>query len=326
MAHMILENDNMFSVNETPWHGLGVVLPNSPGIDEALQISGLDWQVRTLGLTAHQPSVAGKITRTTLPLTGFRALQRSDTAEVFTVVSSNYQVLQNSEAFEVFRPMVESGDITLETAGSLNNGRRVWILAKVTGAKDAEIQDGDIVKPFVLLSNSHDGTQAVRFGFTPVRVVCNNTLTMAEGSQASKLIRVRHRGNLTGQMDLLRETLDLGAAGFRATVKQYRKLAKARVVKEEDMRKYIRLALDINEDKSNTPRENSVIQVILNGKGLGVRGEGVTLWDLYNGVNEWGLYHRGRTDDARLNSMWFADGYAMDQRALQTAIEWAKAA
>jgi len=325
MAHMIEQHDNMFSVGETPWHGLGKVLENAPGINEALEVSGLGWQVRTLDLTAHQPVIPGQVTRTKLHLPEFKALQRTDTQEVFTVVSSQYKVLQNNEAFDVFRPLVDAGDITLETAGSLQNGRKVWVLARITAAKDGEVKPGDVVKPFVMLSNSHDGTQAVRLGFTPIRVVCHNTLTLAHQDKKSQLVRVFHRGDLTGSLETLRDTLNLGAQEFQATIKQYRKLAKQNV-SEADIRKYIRLVLALPEEMDKpTHRENSIIQVLLNGKGVALRKDqsDITWWDLYNSVNEWGLYHRGRTADARLNSMWFADGYTRDQFALQTALKLA---
>ena len=327
MAHMIEQNDNLFSVGETPWHGLGVVLPEAPSIDEALEISGLNWNVRTLDLTAKQPHIPGQLSRGLVHLPDYKALQREDTEEIFTVVSSQYTVLQNTEAFNVFRPLVESGELTLETAGSLNNGRRVWILAKVTGSKEAQVQSGDKVKLYTLLSNSHDGSQAVRFGFCDVRVVCNNTLTGAHADSASKLIKLYHRGDLTGAIENLRETMDLKTTEFKANIRQYKELAKSKIVNPEDLQKYVKivLGLPLEELDKTTPREALILQVLYQGKGATIRKnpEDVTWWDAYNAVNEWGLYHRGYTADSRLNSMWFADGYSRDHLALETAMKFA---
>lgn len=324
MAHEIMENDQMFSVKKTPWHGLGIVLPEAPGIDEALEISGLNWEVRTLPLNAKQPSIPGKITRTTIPVNAHRAIQRVDTGEIFTVVSRRYVPLQNVDAFNLFRPLVESGDIELETAGSLQNGRKVWLLARISGESDMEVKDGDTVKPFVMLSNAHDGSNAVRLGFTPIRVVCNNTLTMAHNNKASQLIRVFHKGDVKGNLEKLRETMHMGVEGFRASIETYRLLA-SKEINQEDLKKYVKTVLGLETPLDTLSRkETSILDTIQNGIGTQLRdGEKITLWDAYNGVNEWGLYVRGTDQNNRLNTAWFGDGSITDGRALDYAIKMA---
>ena len=331
MAHEIMENDNMFSVGETPWHGLGIVLPDAPGIDEALIYSGLDWVVRVLDLTAKQPvdkAMTGQFQRTIVPIDRFKALQRADTGEVFTVVSDQYKVLQNYQAFDIFRPLVDNGDLRLETAGSLQNGRKVWILAEITTTGQQEVNDGDIIRPFVLLSNSHDGSQAVRMGFTPVRVVCNNTLSMAVTNSESKLVKVYHRGDVQGNLTLIRNAMELGTAQFKARIEDYRLMAK-KEISQADLRKYLRIILEVPEEVPLdviSRNEKAIMAVLEGGKGLGVRANGPTVWDAYNAVNEWGLYHRGGQQDRRLASAWFGEQYKMDLRAFDVALEMAKAA
>jgi len=319
MGHEILEFDDMFSVGSTPWHGLGNILENAPSIDEALIAANLNWKVALLPIFA-QPNDAS----TPRPVHGHRAIQREDTGEIFTVVSNKYQLLQNDEAFEIFRPLVEDGSITLETAGSLKNGRKVWILAKITDTKDAEIRDGDVVKPYVMLSNSHDGTQAVRFGFTSIRVVCNNTLSWAVKDDGSKLIRVYHRGNVRDSLDLLRQSLDTAKAEFSLQADKYRRLANSNV-NQDDLIKYIRAVL---QTEDVTRRETAIMNVLFNGRGLGTRPQDrISWWDAYNAINEWMLYYRGRSVDSRLASAWFGDGYLLDQAAFQLADDFvAKAA
>ena len=323
MAHMIEENDNMFSVQETPWHGLGHVLPEAPSIDKALQISCLDWKVRTLSLSAQQPPVNGELVRGKLPVNSHVALQREDTKEIFTLVSNRYQILQNDEAFEVFRPLVNDGRIQLETAGSLQNGKKVWILAKVAGIADAEVKPGDMVKPYVLLSNSHDGSQAVRFGFTPVRVVCNNTLSWATEHEQSKLVRIYHRGNIRANLDDLQKSLDVAAGEFVARIDRFQKMAKTAISKP-DLAKYVRQVLGTADE---TPREKQILETLINGKG-GIGIDGIpTFWDAYNAINEWILYSKGQSPDRRLASAWFGDGRVLDVHAFQIADEFmAKAA
>lgn len=326
MAHEIMENDQMFSVNEVPWHGLGVLLPHAPTLDEALTHANLSWKVRKLALSANQPPMDGQMVRGRLPIRSHKALQREDTGEIFTVVSNQYQILQNEDAFGIFRPLVDDGWLDLETAGSLQNGRKVWILARIAGTPDIEVRDRDVVKPYVMLSNSHDGTQAVRLGFTPIRVVCNNTLTMAVDGDRSMLVRVYHRGDIQGNLEHLRRLMDLGAAQFVALTEGYRDLANNQV-SEADLKKYIRVVLNV-EPGLETPREKAVIERLINGRG-GIGTDDLskaTWWDAYNAVNEWMVWERGRSNDTRLASVWFGDGYTMDQRALTTAFEFAKVA
>ena len=320
MSHEIMEHDNMFSVNEVPWHGLGVVLPEAPSVDDALRISCLDWRMRGLPLYAQQPRGVNKPSRTKLPINTHMALQREDTGEVFTIVSNKYEILQNEEAFDIFRPLVDDGSIALETAGSLQNGRKVWVLGRIMATDEREVKDGDIVRPYVLLSNSHDGTQAVRMGFTPVRVVCNNTLSMAITDDRSQLVRVYHRGGLQTNLEELRGTLNLGVARFEASAEQYAKLARARI-NQDDLTGYIRVVLETEDE---TPRERAIMDVLLNGRGLGVREQDVvTYWDAYNAINEWMLWRRGQSADNRLASAWFGDGYILDRRAFDYAVKLA---
>ena len=146
-----------------------------------------------------------------------------------------------------------------------------------------EVRDGDTIKPYVLLSNSHDKSQPVRFGFTPVRVVCNNTLSWAQSDSKSKLIRVYHRDNIKENLDTLRGALDTANAEFRMGIDKFRKLAKSNV-NQKDLTAYIRTVL---ETENETPRERAIMEVLLNGRGLGVREQDrISWWDAYNAINE----------------------------------------
>lgn len=320
MAHEIKQFDNMFSVNETPWHGLGTVLPDAPGIDEGIVYAGLDWKMRKLDLFAKSEPVNGFSRSIELPQ---KALQRADTGEVFTVVSDRYSILQNTEAFEVFRPLVDDGQIRLETAGSLKNGRVVWILARAMEAGPEEIREGDSIVPFTLLSNSHDGTQAVRFGFTPIRVVCNNTLSYAIDDDQSQLMRIYHRGDVSKTLEEVRGFMDVRMASWKKVADTYRIWAE-KYINQDDLEKYIRLVFkkDISEPSKI---EENVLEILRTGK-VGGQPEKPTLWDAYNAVNEFLVWERGESADNRLDSAWFGDGKRIDQRAFEIADEWLKAA
>lgn len=331
MAHEIMENDGLFSVGETPWHGLGEVLDSPPTVEEGISKAKLDWTVTLMPCFARVPMGENQWRGIEIP---HQAVRRDDTGDILGVVGQAYQPLQNRDAFGLFAPLVEDKSLLLETAGSLKNGRRVWVLARIN-TDGAEIVKGDEVKPYVMLSNSHDGTMAVRFGFTPVRVVCNNTLSAAVSSDQSQLMRIIHSGQLYGNLEALRGLLNLTTASFQATVEQYRWLA-GREINQADLDRYVRIVLRPEMEQElkaaqekeegielpQTPTIGKIVRLFESGRGAGLPAA-KTWWGAYNAVNEWLMYERGHSDDNRLNSAWFADGYEINQRALNTAIRLA---
>ena len=154
--------ESMFSVREKPWHGLGTVVSEALTSAEALKEAGLDWRVY------QQPIFTnfGKV------IEGYRANVRSTDDKVLGVVSDRYKVVQNDEAFEFTDELLGEG-VRYETAGSLQGGRKIWLLAKLP---EMYVMAGDRVSSYLVFSNTHDGSGAVRAAITPVRVVCNNTL------------------------------------------------------------------------------------------------------------------------------------------------------
>ena len=318
MAHQILENDTMFSVKERPWHGLGVVVETAPTIEEAITLANLGWTV--------EPKEIKTVDGINIP--NKKALMRSDTNDCLGVVGSGYNILQNTEAFKFFEPFVENGLATLETAGSLFNGKRVFILAKIAG-DDMEVQKGDFVEKYILLSNAHDGSQAVKVGYTPIRVVCNNTLTCAETSQTSQLIRVYHKTNVSQTLQDLRETMDLVNKQFIGTEEKYKELAKKQV-STADLDKYVKRVFSKKklEDMYNTPSEYTDEQVEKFRKKLMEHVEEVfekelvhNRWTMYNAVNHYLNHGRSRTLESTYNSMWFGDAKRIDKKAFQLAFE-----
>jgi phage/plasmid-like protein (TIGR03299 family) len=333
MAHELWNNDHMFSVKRVPWHGLGTVLEDNPSTDDALIAAKLNWHVACEELfTADGEEVT------------HRAVRRLDTREILGVVGPDWEPLQNDEGFAVFNELVAKRDLCLETAGSLKNGRRVWILAKVN-VPCAEIGKDDICNPYVLLSNAHDGSQALRFGFTPIRVVCNNTLTAAHESGASKLIRCLHTKNIKETVESLRDMMDLAKRTFEFTWEQYRYLA-GKGCSEQDLLRYVRKVFKIEEqinephlrelvrsvtgalpsETENTKRVDTILTIFNSSEGSQIASTRNTWWTAYNAVNEYLLHDKGRSSEARINSLWFGDGKSIDKRALEEALEFARAA
>ena len=188
------------------------------------------------------------------------------------------------------------------------------------------VAPGDEVEKFVLLSHGHDGSLAVRVGFTPIRVVCANTLALAHGSDASKLIRIRHSKSLRSSLEGVRKVVDAANAEFAATAEQYRWLAR-RDINQGDLRKYVRRVLKVNENEVPSAQTANVIERIIElaETGLGndlpsVRG---TYWTAWQGISDWVSHSRGRSQATRLDSLWYGEGAAINKLALQTAVEMA---
>ena len=188
------------------------------------------------------------------------------------------------------------------------------------------IAPGDEVEKFILLSHGHDGSLAIRCGFTPVRVVCQNTLSMAHGSDASKLIRIKHTKDVLANLENIRETMNLANQEFEATAEQYRLLAR-KSINQEDLRRFVKRVLKIKDDEQPSTRMfNTIAEIIAlceSGRGNTLPYVSGTYWTAYNGVSEWLTYNRGHSQDSRLNSLWFGDSANLNRLALETALDMA---
>ena len=157
--------ETMFYVRETPWHGLGTRVMEAPGSEDALELAGLNWKVR------QEPIY----TDNNLLIPGYKANVRDLDDKVLGVVTDRYKVVQNDEAFAFTDGLLGEG-VRYETAGALLDGRKVWILARMPREF---IINGEQISPYLVFSNTHDGSGAIKVAVTPIRVVCNNTLNLA---------------------------------------------------------------------------------------------------------------------------------------------------
>ena len=183
--------ESMFSVREVPWHGLGTIIQEAPDSEAALKLAGLDWSVKQVPVLYEGQK------------TGHQFNVRESDNRVLGVVGGRYKPVQNAEAF-AFTDELVGGDVRYETAGSLADGKRVWMLAKMP---DTRVLD-DIVEPYLCLTNGHDGFSSLKVCMTPVRVVCQNTLNMALKG-AKRTWTVRHSGNINAKMEEAQQTLGL---------------------------------------------------------------------------------------------------------------------
>jgi len=319
-----------FMVGKPAWHGLGKVLPDSTrlSVEEGLVAAGLDWQVDLvpLEISGHEDDDHGSMVGQRVP--SMATIRQQDNT-VLGVVGMRYNVLQNVEAFRWFQPFLDANEATLHTAGSLHDGKRIWVLAKLN-RQSIEVAEGDTIDKFLLLSNSHDGSASVRVGFCPIRVVCANTLAM--GHKAGQLLRLRHTSSLQATLTEVRDIVNTANEQFEATAEQYRALA-ARPISPDDLRAYVRQVVldvpgDTPYDKLSTRKAN-VLQDVIDRYHSPIGGQYIsnrpTWWKAYNAVTEHLSYAAGRNDNTRLKSLWYGENQKRSEKALTTAVELSQA-
>ncbi|MBV9986039.1 MAG: DUF945 domain-containing protein [Chitinophagaceae bacterium] len=255
MSHQIHFNEatnqhSFFSVKEKPWHGLGKIVSDYPTSKEALVFAGLDYTVekRPMFTYDNENQAANEATGIKIPeiqVPDYYATIRTDNETVLGVVGKDYEVVQNIDAFSFFDSIVGSGDgILYETAGALNKGERIFITAKLPGY--IRVGHDDLTEKYLFLTTSHDGFGSITAAFTPIRIVCNNTLNAALRNH-SHAVKIRHTSNakerlaqahrLMGMSDNLAHEMEAifnHWTQVRITDKQVRKLIEAALVPNKE--------------------------------------------------------------------------------------------
>ena len=230
MSHNINEN-RMFCVGKA-WHNVGVRVENAVTSREAIELARLDYQVKLTDI--YVKTEQGEII-----VDGKKATIRTDNNQVLGVVGNRYNIVQNIEAFEFFDSVVKTGEAIYHSAGALGNGERIWILAKLPN--DIIVFDRDIVNKYLLLTNSHDGASALKMYFTPIRVVCQNTLN-ASLTHAKDGISIRHTASVKSKIEEARRILGL-ALNFYEKFESNVKLLATRNMTSQEIDEYFDLSL-----------------------------------------------------------------------------------
>jgi len=312
------------------WHGLGTIIDTAATSRDAIQLAGLDWQVEQWPIEAVDPQ-----TQTVHQAPNHVANVRTDTNAILGVVGRQYHPFQNRDAFEFMDAIVGDKLAMFETAGALRDGRVVWMLARIPTEYRAGADD--LIRPYVLLVNSHDGSTALRMIATTVRVVCMNTLNLAMSrAQRFEGISIRHRPNLEERVGEAREKLGIVAARFDQFDEELHRMI-AGVLRPKQVETYFNGVLPkLPKDATDRQKQNrrdtlDQFRVNFENETNTLAGVKHTPWAAYNAVSEWADHQRsfrgrGETQRAenRLNSVWFGSSHQVKQRAYAEALALAE--
>ena len=312
----------MAYVGQEPWHGLGNRLsPNQP-LEVWAQQAGMNWTVEA----ADVRYVAGSDNVGSIHVfPDQKVLYRSDTKAPLSVVSKRFQVVQPSEVLEFYRDLTEAGGFELETAGVLKDGKKLWALAR-TG-QSACLRGRDRINGYLLLATACDGTLATTAQFTSVRVVCNNTLTIALDN-SSGAVKVGHRSKFDA--DAVKRQLGIQVSAWDGFMARMKALSE-RKVSDAAAEAYLKrvLTYSVNPGAEGqavavNDRALRAVQTLYNGQGKGAEMASAngTAWGLVNSITEYIDHHRrARSDDHRLDAAWFGAGAAIKQKAWDEALK-----
>ncbi len=321
MAHMIeMVNGKaqMAYAGDTPWHGLGVQVPADLTPEQMLEAAGLNWTVDKYPVFAalgDQPDDVLEVER--------KALVRSFDRKILDVVSDDWNPVQNAEAFDFFNEFVMAGDMEMNTAGSLKNGQIVWGLAKVK--QSFELFKGDVIDSYLLFTNFHQYGCSTDVRFTPIRVVCNNTLTLSLSSAVERMVKISHRR----QFDAANVKDMLGIATDK--LQKYKEMAEflgSKKAKHESVVEYFERLFPASEksQKEKKLSKNAALGLdILHTQPGHEFAEG-TWWTSFNAVTYMTDHLMGRSADTRLQSAWYGSNKGLKTKALELAVEFAEAA
>lgn len=306
---------------DVPWHGLGYKVSNDLTPEQMMEAARLDWTVDTVPLPAMYNG--RKIN------TGHSALIRSSDSKVLDVITDDWNPLQNLEAFQFFNDFVGAGDMSMHTAGSLMGGKMVWGLAKINDS--FELFGGDKVEGYLLFSNPHQYGKSIDVRFTPIRVVCNNTLTLALGNKTSNMVKINHRREFNP--DMVKQTLGV-ASDKLAKYKEMAAFLGTKKYSNENIIEYFNRIFPKTSDLKNASVEKSGVPqsraANLAMEALheqpGARFAEGSWWQAYNSVTYLTDHVLGRSADTRLASAWYGVNQSKKIQALNLAVEMAEAA
>jgi phage/plasmid-like protein (TIGR03299 family) len=319
MAHeleIVNGQAQMAYVGELPWHGLGTKVPADLTPDQFMVTAGLDWKVTKEKLVTPQGVI----------VPNKEALVRTSDNSVLDVVGTGWNPVQNSEAFEFFNDYVVAGDMEMHTAGSLKNGQMVWALAKTK--ESFELFNGDQTDNYFLFTNPHQFGKSINIRMTPIRVVCNNTLTLSLSKESDKMVTVNHRKAF--DPDMVKEQMGIA----REKMEQYKSMAEFLGGKRYTADNVIQYFNEVFGAPAKEKVDNVIPFTSRNAKIAyenldtqpGANFAQGSWWTAFNSVTHMTDHLQGRENDSRLQSAWYGRNRKVKLNALDKALEYAEAA
>ncbi len=308
--------ETMAYAGELPWHGLGVKVIDDLTPEQMMQKAGVDWSVEKQDLiTSGGSTVSNK-----------QALVRSSDGSVLDVVGKGWNPVQNADAFNFFEEYVRAGDMQMHTAGSLNDGKMVWALAKAN--ESFELFNGDVTENYFLFSNPHEFGKAIDIRMTPIRVVCNNTLTLSLSQSSDAMLKVNHRK----EFDVAEVKETLGIA--KEKMEQYKSMAEflgsKRYTSENIVEYFNEVFGSVAKEKVDgvTPftSNNAKNAMEYLDTQPGANFAQGSFWNAFNTVTYMTDHVQGRSNDGRMTSSWYGRNRRVKLKALDKALEYAEAA
>jgi phage/plasmid-like protein (TIGR03299 family) len=326
MAHNINDGRIFYVGSEgKPWHGIGVALDNPATAKEAIQAARLDYEVKRspMPVTFRDDSLVE------IPTYDRFGVYRSDTKQSLGIVGENYRIIQNASAFEFFDTVVGEGKAIYHTAGALGKGERIWILAKLPS--NMVVGKNDTVEKYLLLTNSHDGKSSLRMFFTPIRVVCQNTLTSSL-KDAKEGISIRHTGNIKAKVEEAQRVLGIASLFYSDFEEISNRMAEVKLDKKGAEEFFNKILFKGKEEEDVSTRSQNqrdeLLALFENGMGNDIPDIKHSVWTAYNAVTEYADHRKtirnvDHDPSLRLNSIWFGTGRDLKNRAYTTALEFA---
>jgi phage/plasmid-like protein (TIGR03299 family) len=339
MAHNINRNnltgkDAFFSVKEKAWHGLGQIVQDYPTSAEAIKFAGLNYEVIKQDIYTTSFNADGQAMDFTNRVKTHYATMRKDTGDVLGIVGNKYEVVQNEIAFTFFDSLVaDDSGIKYETAGALGNGEKIFITAKLPDI--IKVGRNDIIEEYIFLTTSHDGSGSIMAAFTPVRIVCNNTLNMALKNH-SNAVFIKHTANAEDKLKEAARIISLSNNTSQQLETLFNKWSKVRIA-DNELKKLIQLAMSPTIEVFTAVAENNstyefskhfndvcgqVFEYALTSETQLLPTTAGTLYGAYNAIT--GYYQNVKeykTTDAKANSILFGTGLERTKKAFEICMK-----
>lgn len=319
MAHLLNRSSNgtwsFASAKEKAWHGLGQIVDKAMTSEEAIKLANL-------GYTVDKRPAYMEINGEYVQVPKKNVTYRTDTNDVFGIVGDRYHIVQNTEAFQFFDAIVGEGEAIFETAGCLKKGEVVFITAKLPSY--IAVKD-DVVDQYLVLSSSHDGSRGIQVMFTPVRVVCNNTLSAAYGNSKYR-VNITHTKNASEQLRKAHEIMGISNLLSGELNELYNAMASKRI-DDAQLEKFfvdsLELSLDENTGELST-RANNIVSSLKEYYEVGPGQEQFTgtVWGAYNAITGYFQNIRDyKSNEDKMNQTMFGSLHNKNNQSLRLAME-----